>query len=408
MEGKVLNLLKGYVRIKITGASRERFLNLCAYHRIPLWDLSCAGDEMEACMEKKHFKKIRSMVRKSRVSVKITERHGLPFFLFRCRKRKFCAAAVLFSLFLMAWLSSRVWEITLEGNVSQTDDVIFEYLTEAGIVHGMKKSRVDCQELAADLRNYFTEFSWVSAKLSGTRLIISVKEGILPGLEEEIREPSDLIASEEGIVESIYVRSGVPAVKAGDHVEKGDLLVSGAVPILDDSQAVRSYQYVVPDADLILRTSLSYRDEFPLAYRKKNYTGREKTRKVLFLGGWSFSLPFLGGSYETFDLLSSARQLKLFENFYLPIRVETITKREYYYSDNTYTKAQAEEIASARFREFMKNLEEKGVQIFENDVKIDWNEKSCIVSGTVWIGQNASVPRAIQAVQEEQESDEYG
>ena len=130
----------------------------------------------------------------------------------------------------MAWLSSRVWEITLEGNVSQTDDVIFEYLTEAGIVHGMKKSRVDCQELAADLRNYFTEFSWVSAKLSGTRLIISVKEGILPGLEEEIREPSDLIASEEGIVESIYVRSGVPAVKAGDHVEKGDLRSAARFP----------------------------------------------------------------------------------------------------------------------------------------------------------------------------------
>ena len=56
----------------------------------------------------------------------------------------------------------------------------------------------------------------------------------------------------------------------------------------------------------------------------------------------------------------------------------------------------------------MKKLEEKGVQIFENDVKIDWNENSCIVSGTVWIGKDVSVPRAIQETQEEDLLNEHG
>ena len=39
MEVRFLDFLKGYVRIRITGDSYDRFLNLCAYHDIRLWDL---------------------------------------------------------------------------------------------------------------------------------------------------------------------------------------------------------------------------------------------------------------------------------------------------------------------------------------------------------------------------------
>ena len=30
---------KGYVRLRFWGENPERFLNLCAYHRIPVWNL---------------------------------------------------------------------------------------------------------------------------------------------------------------------------------------------------------------------------------------------------------------------------------------------------------------------------------------------------------------------------------
>ncbi len=408
MEVKFLNFIRGYVRIRFWGTSYDRFLNLCAFHKIILWDLVPSGEGYEAYLTKKDFRRLRGIVRKSHASVRITERHGLPFFVHKYRKRKFYVLGIAAAVLFMIWLSSRIWEISIDGNLSQTDDIIFEYLTEAGIVHGMKKSDVDCQELSSGIRDYFTEFSWVTAELKGTRLLIHVKEGILPGVEEESSEPADLIASEDGTVESIYVRSGVPAVKAGDTVKKGDLLVSGAIPIYEDSGEIRSYQYVAPDADLVIRTSVAYEDSFSLAYQQKNYTGKERIQHLLTLGTLSFSLPGPGSSYENSDFLTETRQLKLFENFYLPVYIKKITEKEYYYSDNIYTKTQAEEIASAHFHEFMKNLEEKGVQIFENDVKINWNENFCIVSGTVWIGKNASVPRAIQETQEEELLNEHG
>ena len=36
---RILRYIKGYVRIRITGYSPERFLNLCKYRKIPVWGL---------------------------------------------------------------------------------------------------------------------------------------------------------------------------------------------------------------------------------------------------------------------------------------------------------------------------------------------------------------------------------
>ena len=36
---KLINLLRGYVEIQVTGAFPERILNLCAQHRLPFWRL---------------------------------------------------------------------------------------------------------------------------------------------------------------------------------------------------------------------------------------------------------------------------------------------------------------------------------------------------------------------------------
>ena len=36
---KIINLLRGYIEWKVTGASPEQLLNLCAQNRLPFWRL---------------------------------------------------------------------------------------------------------------------------------------------------------------------------------------------------------------------------------------------------------------------------------------------------------------------------------------------------------------------------------
>ena len=73
-----------------------------------------------------------------------------------------------------------------------------------------------------------------------------------------------------------------------------------------------------------------------------------------------------------------------------------------------YTKEQAQEIMQSNFEHFIKKLKEKGVQIFENDVKIEWNEKSAIASGVLITGENAVCRVAIDRAEEELLKNEYG
>ena len=409
MEIRFLNFIRGYIRIRIMGNSYERFLNLCAYHGICLRDLQPAGEGYEAFILAGDFKKLKSIVKKSHTSVVITGRWGLPFFIHRYRKRKYFLMAVLAAGCFMFWLSAHIWNITIEGNVSQTDDVIFEYLDGEGIRHGMVRSGLDCKALAAGIRNYFPRFSWVAAELKGTRLVIHVKEGIIPETGSEDTEvPSSLAASRSGTVLSIVTRSGRPLVKVGDTVEKDEILVSGILPIYNDSGEISIRQYAAADADIIIQYTLSYRDRIAAENQGKRYTGREKTSYLYRMGDLSFALPDQFDSFGQYDLTMEMNQLRLGENFYLPVFLKKFTAMEYENVEIIYTKEQMKQILQGNFQDFVKNLEEKGVQIFENDVKIEWTEKYAVASGTLIIGESAVRRVASSDTEEELLKNEYG
>ena len=82
------DFLAGYVRIQVSGDACERFFNLCAYHRLKLWRLLPEAEAYTACISVRDFRKLKTLVKKSHVRLRITERHGLPFFIRKYRDRK--------------------------------------------------------------------------------------------------------------------------------------------------------------------------------------------------------------------------------------------------------------------------------------------------------------------------------
>ena len=79
---------KGYVRIQVQADSPERFLNLCAYHKIRVWNLLQNHNSYEMNLTVKDFYKLKNICRKTHTRVKITGKYGLPFFFYRSKKRK--------------------------------------------------------------------------------------------------------------------------------------------------------------------------------------------------------------------------------------------------------------------------------------------------------------------------------
>ena len=172
----ILNNLAGYLRIRVEGYSPERFLNLCCYHGIFLWNLRPAKGAYEMNIRVRDFRRLRPMVRKSRAKVRIIQKRGVPFFIHKYRGRKLFFTGSVIAICLIFLLSSFIWRIQIDGNLARTDEVLLSFLTEKGIACGMAKKNVDCDRIEKDIRMEYDDIIWVSAYVHGSCLKIKVRE----------------------------------------------------------------------------------------------------------------------------------------------------------------------------------------------------------------------------------------
>lgn len=361
----------GYLRIRLVGFSPERFLNLCMANQIIIWDLRYQEGGYHFLITVKDYRRVKPLVKKAQVHLRITGRFGLPFFLHRNRRRKLYAAGVG-TFFLILFLMSRfIWNITLEGNYHFTDDTLLHYLDTLDIRYGVAKSGIDCDVLEESIRSHYPEIIWVSARVSGTRLMIRVKENEVIGtIPVKENTPRDLIADKPGVITRMVVRKGKAQVAIGDEVEAGQVLVSGAVPIYNDAEELVNCQYVRADADIYARTTEHYTENISRFVVERSYNGRERHGLRLRIFGLSFLWMLPSKQDSLWEITGRYHQVSVLGDFYLPVWMDAITARQYDNYERCRTAGELEitknQINDRKIQDFM----QKGVQIIENNVKI--------------------------------------
>ena len=81
------------------------------------------------------------------------------------------------------------------------------------------------------------------------------------------------------------------------------------------------------------------------------------------------------------DYSMEEKQLRLFSNFYLPVYIGAIQGREMAAYERNYREDELKELSKAINYQFVKNLEEKGVQILENNDRIETSVSECRLTG---------------------------
>ncbi len=379
---RFLKYVRGYLRVRVWGFSPERFMNLCSNRGILLWDIVREGDVYYMCINLKGFWQLKPILKKTGTRVAILERYGLPFFIPRLMKRKMFVAGLLFVIAFWVVSSFYIWDIKLTGNYRITEDVFLDFLKENQVTVGMRRDSLDIGELEKQIRKQFPEITWASAKLDGIRLQIDIKENDAP-IQVENPETSmgtDLIAEYDGIVASMIVRSGVPRVSIGDMVTKGTVLVEGRVPVYNEDATVREYYYVDADADIMLEHAMDFAAELPLDYVKKEYTGREEKSYYLKVGDEICRLP-QDRPFLVYDSVMKESRPLFFEKLTIPVYWGEVTHREYQNTEHVYTEEEAGRHLNQKLMDFLADLEEKGVQIIEKDVRIEKSSLSWRISG---------------------------
>lgn len=379
---------RGYLLVQLNGYSPERFINLCRNRNILIWDMCKAEDGYQCYMTLKGFRTIRPIAKKTKTKVWIVKRFGMPFFVHKMFKHKGFLLGICLFAAIVYTLSLFIWDITLEGNHTYTEDIIFKYLREIQVEPGVMKRKLSCQDIEASIRKKYPDIGWVSAEIKGTKLNLKIVETNMPVPYDTSTTPCHLVASHDGVVYSIITRQGTPMVKKGSAVKKGDIIVSGVIDIILDNAEVINKEPVVADADVLLETTYEYNKKLPIQYQKHVYTGRKK--KVFSVSVLSHTLNLQNPlkklhSTKKYDIISTEKNLKLTHSFVLPVQFRSKTYKEYKEEPASYSKEELVAKQNAYFSLYVEQLRKEGVQIKENHVKIKMDQKNCVSSGTLTV-----------------------
>lgn len=390
----MIRYIKGYLLIRVEGYSPERFLNACSHRGIELWGLRSAGGAYEMYMTLKDFRKIKALSKKTGTKVRVRRRYGLPFFLHRYRRRKLFFAGAFLAVCLVYILTLFIWEIDIRGNLRRTDEALLSFLRSRDVYCGMTAGSVDCDQIADDLRGAYADLVWVSASVHGTRLVIQVKENehlsAQTGGKAQETEGTDLAATQDCTILSIVTRQGTPLVHEGDQVKKGDLLVNGRLDLKNDAGEVTGYRYCKAQADITGEYQISYEDTMEREFEIRSYQYERNNlvrQEELFLraGDRIFSFGRLKNNYQEYDYYVEESQLTVGENFSLPLfwgrrtAVPCSVRRE------NYTDSQLQQLLSRRFEKACQDIEKKGLEIIENDVKIYTEQNAACARGILTV-----------------------
>ncbi len=221
---RLWHYLAGYLEIVVEGPALERFLNLAIRKGIWFWDIKRTNQALRVRMRVGGFSKLRPVARQTRSRVRIVKKNGLPFVVYRFKRRKgLLLGAVLFFAALYL-LTSYVWFIEVKGLERLEPRVILEAAAGLGLRPGVPKWSLSSEAIEKGIVDRVPEIAWVGLRYHGTKVIIeAVEKTHSPPVETT--PPREIIAGKPGLVTKVLVLHGVAMVKEGDMVTPGQVLI---------------------------------------------------------------------------------------------------------------------------------------------------------------------------------------
>lgn len=176
----------------------------------------------------KKAKKIEALLA-TRVEFSKSELMGFRGFIVRQRRKWGMLFALALTITIFLFTHNRIWDVRVDGCSGENEGKIIKELEECGFSIGARWSHRDLSEVEVDFLKSTDIASWVNINRRGTVAYVTVIEKASHPKPDVKSGYANVVASHDAVIEEITVMRGVAAVKAGDVVKKGDLLISGIV-----------------------------------------------------------------------------------------------------------------------------------------------------------------------------------
>lgn len=357
--------LIGYVKIRVDGLSLEKFINLTVSRGIRLWGINRQSyTSLTANISIAGFKQLHSISHKIRCRIRIVEKRGFPFILYRYRHRKMLVVGMLVFLVIIYGFSSFIWSVEVEGAEKVEIQVLMDELYSLGVRPGTYKPTIDTLKVENRLVINIPDISWASLEIKGSTAVLRVKEAVHPPDFINKDTPTNIVAAKDGIIQNMIVLDGQAVVDIGQTVRKGQLLVSG---IFDHPQTI-GIRYVHAMGQIMARTWYEDTAELSLNDTYRQRTGR--STQIKYLGWDRLKIP-----YSKEEIIFAEYDKEVQEDRFIITETYYEVKEIQWKSNREGARKKLEEMVLEKVREKIP----KGAKIIDKKLRYDMIEEEKLV-----------------------------
>lgn len=320
----LLSYLIGYITITVEGYYIERFINICRNKKIPIWNLRREKNvRLTLNIGINDFKEITRIGKKTKCKVKIVRKRGLPFIFNKYKKRKIFVGFLFIFIALLIISSNFIWNIEIQIENDQQVENIYQDLIEAGLEVGKQKRKINTKEIINQIRLKRSDIAWIGIEMKGTNAIVKVvKAESKPKIIDD-EDYCNIVSDKRGIITKISAQNGTLAVKVGDTVDVGTVLINGW---MEGKYTGIRYVHAKGDIEAKAWYTKSKKIMYNTTERKK--TGEQENKYKIKINNFEINLSKRVSKFQIYDTIDEEKKFKLFSDFYLPIMIIKTTNKE--------------------------------------------------------------------------------
>ena len=370
----LFSYILGYLTITIEGYYIERFINICKNKKIAIWNLK-RNEQISITFKAgvNDFKDICNIAKKVKCKVKIKNKKGLPFLLYRYKKRKIFLILLIMIASIIVLSSNFIWNVEIKEENGNILENIEGDIEEAGLKVGELKSKINTKDIINKIRLERDDIAWMGIELKGTNAIVKiVKADAKPEIIDE-NEYCNIVADKAGVITKINSQSGTANVQVGDTVNVGDVLINGWM-----EGKYTGIRYVHSKGEIEARVWYT-------EYKNLNYKTTERRETGLYENKYSlkinnFKINFQKGvsKFKIYDKIETENKFKIFSDFYLPISIIKTTNKEIEEIQKIYQVDEAKKLGIQELEEKLdseienkESIVSKNINTYEKEDSID-------------------------------------
>lgn len=350
--------MNNLVKIKINSCD-NKFINYLVYNNIYYKSLIKTNDSFILVTNYDNYKRI-----SRRYETRIIRYYGKKFIINFIKINKYMIISIFISLMLLKLLTNTIFEININTDDVKLKDEILSSLKDNNIdIYKRKKSFNELVNIKNNILNSNKDsLEWIEIVEKGCTYNINITKRVKKNNNNDKTNPSDIVASKDGLIKYITNYNGTKLKDINDYVKKGDVLISG--DIIKNDEVVESGN---AKGEVYAEVWYTVKVNIPYNYIEYTDTLKRVNHYYLDIFGKKFTLT---GKYDSKNTINTKKLI--LNKPYLLFKLYKEEKKIYKYKEYKITKEEAYNEAIKRSEKQIKNrLKDNEYIISKNTLKKD-------------------------------------